>query len=144
MPSTLSSLAVFVAALLATLAPPRLSPLQRARVIVRLAHRLGSGEPVTRADILDELTAPPAPVVPAGGITVTAAEPEPVTPDRPLIAHATAGQADEIVSFADAAVRLGVSLSTAKRYAAPSSGRLIRLGSGVSSASLEALAGGAQ
>ncbi|EIV92950.1 hypothetical protein FraQA3DRAFT_2623 [Frankia sp. QA3] len=48
---------------------------------------------------------------------------------------------DSAVSFADAAARLGLSTGTVHRYCAPSSGKLRRVGTGVSLASVEALAG---
>jgi hypothetical protein len=139
-----------------TARPPALTPTQRAAVRVRLAHRLGDGLPVTRAQVLAELRLTPAPAVspdrtinvdivnvdrPAGpacqGATPAPAVVfvEPVTPDRPAVTP------DAVVSFAAAASRLGVSVATARRYAAPSSGKLTRAGDGVTLASVEALAG---
>lgn len=103
----------------------RLTPTERARVRQRLAQRLGEGAPVSRAQVLAELRAGGA--GPAGDVRVSPS----VTPDA---------APDEVVTFAAAAARLGVSVATAKRYAAPSSGKLVRLGDGVSRAGLEALA----
>ncbi|SQD96265.1 conserved hypothetical protein [Parafrankia sp. Ea1.12] len=129
--STIPSLAVAViAAALSVLTPPRLTPTERARLVIRHAYRAGTGEPVTRADVLDELLAerPPSPMT---GTELRSSVSPDVTPDP---------TPDAPVTFAAAAVRLGVSVATAKRYAAPSSGKLVRQGDGVTRASLEAVA----
>ncbi|CAI7978872.1 conserved hypothetical protein [Frankia sp. Hr75.2] len=113
-----------------------LSPTGRARVRQLLARRLGEGLAATRATVLAELhTSRPA----AGGITPVDISVTLVTsPDRP---DATPDPTpDAPVTFAAAADRLGVSVATAKRYAAPSSGKLARLGDGISRVSLEAMA----
>lgn len=134
--STISSLvAAFIAAML-TFSPPRLSPLQRARAVQWQAWAAArTDRPVTRADAV-AATLDRDPITPVG----SAPDPEPPLSDHPPITPAIAGQADEVVSFTEAAARLGISPATARRYAAPSSGRLIRLGDGVTLASLEACA----
>ncbi|CAI7975466.1 conserved exported hypothetical protein [Frankia sp. Hr75.2] len=111
-------------------ASPRLSPTQRARVVIRHAFLAGSGVPITRADVIDELLAERAPSLVTGTELRSSVSPD-VTPDP---------TPDAPVTFAAAAVRLGVSVATAKRYAAPSSGKLVRQGDGVSRVSLEAMA----
>lgn len=65
------------------------------------------------------------------GSTRISPDPTPITP---------AQAPDDVVSLGDAATRLGVSVATVRRYCAPSSGRLIRQGDGVTRASLEAAA----
>lgn len=134
--STLPSLIAAVIAAVLTLTPPRLTPTQRARVVIRHAHLAGTGMPVTRADVLDELLAEtmPPPSLPV-------ADPEPSPSDQGRITPPTPGQsADDVVSLDAAATLLGVSISTIRRYMAPSSGRLTRSGDGVTRASLEAMA----
>ncbi len=132
----------------------RLTSTQRAAVMVRLCYELGSGRPATRADIIRDLFG--APTVATNGITptdvaVTLAPPlapvfvAPVVPDHQgddvVRRDAPVDQApDSVVSFADAAARLGLSIGTVRRYCAPSSGKLRRVGTGVSLASVEALA----
>ncbi len=132
--------------------PAPLTPTRRAAVRIALAHALGDGRPVTRAQIISDLF-PPAVAHPVpAGVTLTE-EPAtplpapnavvflaPVTPDEePVRDDATP---NAVVSFVDAAARLGLSAATARRYAAPSSGKLVRLGTGVSLASLVALEAG--
>ncbi|ONH61297.1 hypothetical protein CcI49_06825 [Frankia sp. CcI49] len=104
----------------------RLTPTERARVIQRQAQQLGDGAPVSRAQVLAELRAGGAGSAGDGPVS------PPVTPDA---------APDAVVSFAAAAAELRVSVATVRRYAAPSSGKLVRLGDGVSAASLGALAG---
>ncbi|WP_026239699.1 helix-turn-helix domain-containing protein [Parafrankia discariae] len=90
------------------------------------------GSTSTRLDPAPQVDPDPAPTsqVDPGSTRITP-EPTPITP----------GQApDDAVSITAAATRLGVSVATIRRYCAPSSGRLIRVGSGVTRASLEALA----
>ncbi|KQC39238.1 hypothetical protein [Frankia sp. ACN1ag] len=132
--------------------PATLTPTQRAAVRIALAHALGAGRPITRAQIISDLFPPavahpvPAGVTPAEEPVTPLSVPNavvflaPVTPDEePVTPDATM---DEVVSFMDAAVRLGLSVATTRRYAAPSSGKLVRLGTGVSRASLVALEAG--
>ncbi|WP_205446814.1 hypothetical protein [Candidatus Frankia alpina] len=131
--------------------PTRLTPTRRAAVMVRLCYELGSGRPATRADIVREMFG--APTVAISGISptdvaVTLASPVFVAPAAPdhqgddvVSRDAPVDQApDSVVSFADAAARLGLSIGTVRRYCAPSSGKLRRVGTGVSLASVEALA----
>ncbi|WP_261565462.1 hypothetical protein [Frankia gtarii] len=128
--------------------PASLSPTTRAAVRVLLAHRLGDGQPVTRAQVLAELVAgyPPAT---GGGIRPTGVIVEllhPARPDVPAAAPAPVATPDPTpdvaVTFAEAAERLKLSVATVRRYSAPSSGKLVRLGTGVSLASLVALEAG--
>jgi hypothetical protein len=98
-----------------------LTPRQRAAVRKALAAAIGDGQPASRHDVTRDLFGA-RPSTPAVKLT---------TPDT-------------AVGLADAAARLGVSVNTVKRYLAPSSGKLRRLGDGVSLASLQVLAGGAK
>ncbi len=120
--------------------PATLTPTQRAAVRVALAHALGDGRPVTRAQIITDLLPPVAVLVPPV-VTPTCISvellPDPATVDVP----APDPTPDVAVSFGEAAGYLGLSVSTIRRYSAPSSGRLVRLHTGVSLASVEALAG---
>lgn len=110
----------------------RLTATQRARVRQALASALGTGRPATRADVIAELFDSLATIgTTCISVTLIASRPE-----APVIPDATA---DTVVSFADAAARLGLTADTIRRYAAPSSGKLCRLGSGVSLASVTAL-----
>ncbi len=129
-----------------------LTPRERAQVRQALAHRLGTGLPVTRGQIITDLFGGPAapalagPAAPAAEPVISAPAPmavvflEPVTPDGQSVTPD--GTPDSVVGFAEAAARLGLSVATARRYAAPSSGKLVRLGTGVSLASLVALEAG--
>lgn len=119
-------------------APPRLTPTMRARVRQTLARRLGDGQAVTRAEVLAELYPPPPPAAPVAvpapvgfSVALVPTQPRPVPAPRP----------DRAVSVSEAAGRLGYSEATIRRYLTPSSGKLVRLGDGVSLASVEALAG---
>lgn len=114
-----------------------------------MARALGEGRPVTREQIIRELYGAPVPAAPGRPdvvVTPTRLAPlfvEPpigpdVTPDGPD-AHLDPAP-DSAVSFAEAAERLGVTVGTVRRYAAPSSGKLRRLGTGVTLASVESLA----
>ncbi len=118
----------------------RLTPTQRAALMIRLAYESGrGGPPVSRADLIARMFPAPVPAqsAPATSINVHQAhedggsDPAPVLPPGP--------PPDVEVSYADAAARLGVAVSTIKRYIRPSSGRLVRMGDGVSAASVEAL-----
>ncbi len=122
----------------------RLTPTQRAAVVMRLAYETGrGGPPMSRADLVARMFPTPD-----------------ATPDR-LMTSSNDGQAyavedgtsapipgadrpapapDVEITFAAAAARLGVAVATVKRYVRPSSGRLVRMGDGVSLASVEALA----
>ncbi|WP_261555534.1 hypothetical protein [Frankia tisae] len=129
--------------------PTRLTPMMRAAVMIRLCHEVGQGRPATREQIVRELYGAPTVATNAAtptDVAVTLA-PEvapvfvaPTVPDHQDVSR-DVQEPDIAVSFADAAARLGLSISTVRRYAAPSSGRLRRLGTGVSLASVEALAG---
>ncbi len=136
-----------------------LTPTRRAAVRLALAHAFGAGRLVTREQIITDLFGPLAvtattlPVspdsTPAEPNTTATAAPfpgagaavvflEPVIPDeQPISPDPTP---DVAVSFAAAAARLGLSVGTVRRYAAPSSDKLVRLGDGISSASVERLA----
>ncbi|EIV90823.1 hypothetical protein FraQA3DRAFT_0229 [Frankia sp. QA3] len=126
----------------------RLTPTQRAAVMIRLAYEAGrGGPPVSRADLIDRMfpTPDPPPDIPATGINIRQADegggsdPAPAPPpDLPADSRTRPGDVE--ITFAAAAERLGVTVATVKRYARPSSGRLVRMGDGVSSASVEDLA----
>ncbi len=125
-----------------------LTPTQRAAVIVRLCHELGSGRPATRADIIRDLFG--APIVATNGVTPTDVAVTLASPLAPVFVAPTVPDhqdvivdqvPDSVVSFADAAARLGLSVGTVRRYCAPSSGKLRRVDTGVSLASVDALAG---
>lgn len=125
-------------------------PLERARYRKALAAALGEGRRVTREQILAELGATNTPVTPGPGTptAVQSAPPAPVpalavaflAPDVVTPDAGTVTPPDMVVSFATAAARLGVSESSARRYAAPSLGKLRRVGVGVSLASVVELA----
>ncbi|WP_041253574.1 hypothetical protein [Frankia sp. EAN1pec] len=127
--SHIFSVVAFIATMLLTLTR-RISPTERARVVIRHAHLAGSGLPVTRADVIADLATLDGRGFPDGKPAVTP-DPEPPLPDP---------APDDIVTLDVAAARLSVSVATIRRYCAPSSGRLIRAGSGVTRASLEAVA----
>ncbi len=127
----------------------RLTPTQRAAVVIELARRLGEGRPVSRADVVRDLygafTLAPARTDPDSVVTLA----PPPAPLAPLFVEPPAldnGQdhddvpPDAVVSFVEAAARLGLSVATVRRYAAPSSGKLVRLGAGVSLASVASMA----
>jgi hypothetical protein len=97
-----------------------LRPRQRAAVRQALAAEIGAGGAGDRHKIAARLFGPPR-----ADVDVVA----------PL---------DAAVAVAVAAVRLGVAPATVRRYLAPSSGKLARLGSGVCPKSLDKLAGGAR
>lgn len=114
----------------------RLTASQRAAVMIRLAYEAGrGGPPVSRADLIAQMfpVADPGADKSATSINVGQVhedggpDPAPVLPP------------DVEISYAAAAERLGVAVATIKRYARPSSGRLVRMGDGVSAASVEAL-----
>ncbi|WP_261554206.1 hypothetical protein [Frankia tisae] len=131
-----------------------LTPTQRAAVRIAMARAFGEDRLVTREQITRELYG--TPTVVTNGITptdvaATLAPPlapvfvAPVVPDHQgddvVRRDAPVDQApDSVVSFADAAARLRLSIGTVRRYCAPSSGKLRRVGTGVSLASVEALA----
>lgn len=99
-----------------------LRPRQRAAVRQALAAAIGDGQATTHQEVSRALfCAPPAEPRPATSADVV------VTPD-------------EEVTVPDAAARLGVAQKTVRRYLAPSSGKLSRLGNGISLRSVEALA----
>ncbi len=125
-----------------------LSPTQRAAVRVALAHALGAGRPVTREQVIAELfpaAATPAPASATPAAISVELLPDPATVDVPGVPTpdpdpvASDPTPDVAVSFAEAAERLGLSIATVRRYSAPSSGRLTRLGTGVSRASITSL-----
>ncbi|MCM3921717.1 hypothetical protein ND748_08575 [Frankia sp. AiPs1] len=131
-----------------TLTSTRLTPMMRAAVMIRLCHELGEGRPATREQIIRDLYG--APIVANNADTPTdvavtlAPEVAPVfvAPTVPDHQDVIVDQEPDIaVSFADAAARLGLSIGTVRRYCAPSSGKLLRVGIGVSLASVDALAG---
>jgi hypothetical protein len=97
-----------------------LTPRQRSQVRQALASAIGDGRAATRDQVAAELF---------GGPT------EPVTPDPTPDAPVTTP--DTEVSIPVAAARLGLAEKTVRRYLAPSSGKLARLGGGVSHASVE-------
>lgn len=134
--------------------PARLGPTQRAAVRIAMARAFGEGRPVTREQVIRDLYGTPTLDVPAPAcnndaqahtvtptLAVVFAAPPPVTPDVTpdwLDAHPDQDP-DSAVSFVEAARMTGLTVGTVRRYAAPSSGKLRRLGTGVSLASVEAL-----
>lgn len=108
-----------------------LTPRQRAQVRQAMASALGAGQTVTRDQVAAELfgaTAAKASHVAERPATCDDAA---VTPDVTT---------DEEVTIPDAAARLGLKAQSVRRYLAPSSGKLRRLGAGVSLRSIERLA----
>ncbi len=127
----------------------RLTPTQRAAVVIEQARRLGEGRPVSRADVVRVLFGQPDVALDRteSGPVVTLAPPLALVPlfVQPPVTdghqdHGGEDEPDTVASFADAARRLGLAVATARRYAAPSAGKLVRLGTGVSLASVERLA----
>ena len=112
---------------------PRLTQRQRAAVRLALASAAGDGLPTTREQVVAELFGAPATARDAITVELVATTPT-TTPGVPVT------PADGAVSLADAAARLGLTVKTVRRYLAPSSGKLARLGDGVSLASVEAVA----
>jgi hypothetical protein len=103
--------------------PLTLTHRQRTAVRLELASRIGDGRAATRDQIASELFDSPA--APAPALACGDAD---VTPDtRP----------DQELTVAEAAARLGLRVQSVRRYLAPSSGKLARLGGGVSLASVQ-------
>ncbi|MCM3920726.1 helix-turn-helix domain-containing protein [Frankia sp. AiPs1] len=125
-----------------------LTPTQRAAVRIAMAHRLADGLPVTREQLVRKLFGPPviavATVRPvevatlAPSLAVVFVEPPPVTPD--VTPDGVDVHPDQVITFTEAARMTGLSVGTVRRYCAPSSGKLRRSGTGVSLASIEAMA----